>query len=80
MAKKTIIKNILLVTFWTAIGAGTIVLLVAAIQKKDANKCTGVDINIRGVSNNFFVDKTDILQTINRVMGGKLVGQTTGLF
>ena len=80
MAKKTIIKNILLFTFWTAIGAGTIVLLVAAIQKKDANKCTGVDINIKGVSNNFFVDKTDILQTINAVMGGKLVGQTTGSF
>lgn len=78
MAKKQIIKNILVFTLWTIIGLGTIVLLVAAIQKKDANKCTGIEINIKGVSNNFFVDKNDILQTIKEISEGKLVGKRIG--
>ncbi len=80
MAKKQIIKNMLLFTLWTAIGAGTVMMLVAAIQKKDAKKCTGVDINIRGVSNNFFVDKNDILNTIISIADGKPLGQSTGSF
>jgi len=80
MVKKQIIKNILLFTLWTVIGSGTIVLLVAAIQKKDANKCTGIDINIKGVSNNFFVDKNDILQTIIEMSDGRPVGKSIGSF
>jgi cell division protein FtsQ len=80
MAKKTIIKNVLLFALWSVIAAGTIVLLVAAIQKKDANKCTGVDINIKGVSNNFFVDKNDILQTIISISGGNPIGKSVGSF
>lgn len=80
MAKKQIIKNMLLFTLWTAIGAGTVVMLVAAIQKKDAKKCSGVDINIRGVSNNFFVDKNDILNTIISIADGKPVGKSVGSF
>ena len=80
MANKQIIKNILLFTLWTAIGAGTVVMLVAAIQKKDAKKCTGVDINIRGVSNNFFVDKNDILNAIILITDGRPVGKSVGNF
>ena len=80
MVKKQIIKNMLLFTLWLLIGAGTVVLLVAAIQKKDTEKCTGVDITIKGVSNNFFVDKADILETITAICGGKPAGKPTGLF
>ena len=80
MVKKQIIKNMLLFTLWLVIGAGTVVLLVAAIQKKDTEKCTGVDITIKGVSNNFFVDKADILETITAICGGKPAGKPTGLF
>lgn len=70
----------LLGILWTAIGAGTIVLLVAAIQKKETNRCTGVEINIRGVSNNFFVDKNDIMQTISSISDGRPVGKAVGSF
>ncbi len=45
-----------------ALGAGVMVLLVAAIKKEEKQKCTGVNIIIKGVSNNFFVDKNDIHQ------------------
>lgn len=80
MAQKTIIKNILLFALWSVIGACTIVLLVAAIQKKDTNKCAGVDINIKGVSNNFFVDKNDIMETIISISGGRIKGKSVGSF
>ena len=70
----------LLFALWLSIGAGTVVLLVAAIQRKDANECTGVDITIKGVSNNFFVDKNDIMNTITAITDGKPVGKSVGSF
>ncbi len=55
-------------------------MLVAAIQRKDAKKCTGIDINIKGVIDNYFVDKNDILNTITSIAGEKPVGKTIGSF
>ncbi|MBC7689841.1 MAG: hypothetical protein H7211_16880 [Aquabacterium sp.] len=80
MVKKQIIKNILLFAFWCVVAGGTVMLLVAAIQKKDARKCTGVEVNIKGVNNNFFVDKNDILETITAICDGRPVGKTVGSF
>ncbi|MBK7433458.1 MAG: FtsQ-type POTRA domain-containing protein [Chitinophagaceae bacterium] len=74
------IKNILLTSFWICLGAGMIVLLVAAIRKKDARNCQGIDITISGVNNNFFVDKGDILNTITALSNGNPVGRPTGSF
>ena len=78
--KRYSIKRILLATLWIAIGMSTIVLLVAAIRKKDAKHCKGVEINIRGVNNNFFVDKTDILNSITAIANRNPIGKTTGSF
>ena len=78
--KRYSIKRILLATLWIAIGMSTIVLLVAAIRKKDAKHCKGVEINIKGVNNNFFVDKTDILNSITAIANGNPIGKTTGSF
>ncbi len=80
MVRKQIIKNILLFTLWTVIGAGTIMLLVAAIQQKDAKKCTGVNINISGASKIIFVDKNDILNTITAISNGGAAGKPIGSF
>ncbi len=74
------IKMILLTTLWVAIGAGIAVLLVAAIRKKDAQYCKGIEIEIRGVDNNYFVDKTDILNSITFIANGNPVGKTVGSF
>ena len=65
---------------WLAIGAGTIVLLVAAIKKKDAQHCSGVSITIEGVDNNFFVDKKDILNSITTEVGGNAAGKRVSAF
>ncbi len=78
--KRYSIKRILLATLWIAIGMSTIVLLVAAIRKKDAKRCKGVEINIKGANNNFFVDKTDILNSITAIAKGNPIGKATGSF
>ncbi len=78
--KRYSIKNILLTTLWISIGASVAVLLVAAIRKKDAQHCRGIEVNIQGVNNNFFVDKTDILNSIAVIAHGDPVGQTVGSF
>ena len=49
----------MLTTLWIVVGAGAILLLVAAVIKKDSEHCKGININIKGVNNNFFVDKSD---------------------
>lgn len=77
--KKAIVKW-LVITLWVAIGAGTIVLLVAAIQKKDAQHCSSININIKGVSNNFFVDKKDIINAITTTVGGNPIGRSVSQF
>lgn len=77
--KKTIVKWAL-ICFWFAMGAGTILLLVAAIKKKDAQHCNGVTITIEGVDNNFFVDKKDILNIITSNVGGSPAGKAISVF
>ena len=77
--KKTIIKK-MFTTLWLAVGAGTILLLVAAINKKDAQLCTGVNITIEGVDNNFFVDKKDILNSITSIVGSNPAGEVISAF
>lgn len=79
VSKKTII-NWMLTTLWIAIGAGVIALLVAAIKIKDAQHCSGVNITIEGVDNNYFVDKKDILNAITFTIGGNPVGNIVSAF
>ncbi len=71
--KQKIIKT-LLTTMWICIGTGMVVLLVAAIHKKDLKACRGISIHIVGVNNNFFVDKKDIIKTIADNAGDEPVG------
>ena len=49
---------------WVLVGSATIVLLVSAVHNKEIKVCKGVEINISGVSNNFFIDKTDVYNII----------------
>ncbi len=65
---------------WVLLGAGVLVLLVAAIKKEDSQKCTGLNIVIKGVSNNFFVDKNDIINELNQYIDGSPEGQPVSSF
>lgn len=54
---------------WMLAGACCIWLLVSAVHSKDAKHCKGIDIAISGVSNNFFIDKSDVYAII-KAYGG----------
>jgi len=78
--KRYNIKNILVNTVWIMLGMGTIVLLVAAINKKDNNQCKAVEISIKGVQNNFFIDKSDVTQMLEKMNFGTLKGRAITAF
>lgn len=80
LEKRYSIKNILLATLWIVLGGATVFLLASGIRSKDANRCKAVEINIHGVSNNFFVDKKDILNSIAASEAANPVGKATGSF
>jgi cell division protein FtsQ len=78
--KRYSLKNIVLATFWIALGGATVFLLASGIRSKGARQCKGVEINIHGVSNNLFVDKKDILNSITASESANPVGKATGSF
>lgn len=57
---------------WIMLGGGVVVLLIAAISKRNNERCSGIDINITGVQNNFFIDKKDVLRVLEQTNGGIL--------
>ena len=83
--KRYSIKKILLAIVWLAVGAGTSVLLVAAIKKNDAEKCGKIEVTISGIENTIFnnekfVDEKDILNVIKTVCKADPVGKAIGSF
>ncbi|HYJ38553.1 MAG TPA: hypothetical protein VEV87_08040 [Chitinophagaceae bacterium] len=53
-------KRVFAISVWCAIGIAAIVLLIAAIQKKNQQVCEGYEIEITGVEEQLFFDKKKI--------------------
>ena len=70
--KKYTFRKFLVIAVWILLGSGTVVLLIAAITKKDNERVTGVEIHISGVQNNYFIDKKDVLDLLGKVNRKKL--------
>lgn len=70
---KRIIGNVL----WSLLGMGAVVLLGAAISKKNNKFCKGINITIKGVQNNFFIDEKEVKNIIENINNGKFEGRTT---
>src|SRR5690606_18596318 len=66
------LRSILISSVWIILGAGLVVLLVAAISKKNTEILAGVEIHIQGVQNLYFVNKQDVLHIMEKVNGKKL--------
>jgi cell division protein FtsQ len=62
---KKIVRSIL----WMLIGIVCITLLISAVRNKEAKVCKKVEIEISGVSNNFFIDKNDVYRIIEKFGG-----------
>lgn len=65
-------RKILVISIWILLGSGTIVLLVAAISKKYNEPVAGLEIHIKGVQNNYFIDKKDVINILEKVNKKKL--------
>jgi cell division protein FtsQ len=65
-------RKILTIAVWLILGSGTVVLLVAAITKKNNEEIAGVKINITGVRDHYFIDKKDVLRILEKLNNQKL--------
>lgn len=50
------------------------------MRKKNANHCTAVEINIKGVKNNFFIDKADVNAMLEKMNFGTLRSRPLNTF
>ncbi len=75
MKAGTTIRKILFVTVWLCIGAGMLVLLLAAISKRNKGRVTGYTISIQGVETNYFLDEKDVETLLVKAAGGTLKGK-----
>jgi len=73
--KEINIKKILITFLWICLGLASLTLLVSGIYKKDTSVCRGYEIEIIGISNNFFIGKTEILEILKKVSGKEIKGQ-----
>ena len=75
MFEKNKLKKILTISLWSVLGLAGIALLVAALNKKHETVCTGIDIEIGGVNNNFFINKQDIITLLQNSTGEMIKGR-----
>ncbi|TDO26969.1 cell division protein FtsQ/DivIB [Sediminibacterium goheungense] len=59
-------KKRLIQTAWILAGIGTVVLMGAAMQKKNRKTCSDVKIEISGIEEHMFIDEKDILELVNQ--------------
>lgn len=59
-------KKRLIQAAWVLAGIGTVVLMGAAMQKKNRKICTDIKIEITGIEENMFIDEKDILELVNQ--------------
>ena len=65
------------ISIWLVIGAGLCVLLVAAIKERNHKICKGYEIEIKGPSDKWFIDKKAISDLLsgNVSIKGKMIKQ-----
>jgi cell division protein FtsQ len=80
MNAKTTIRKILFIAIWVCIGGGMLTLLLAAISKKNKGQCKDYSIVIKGVRNNFFIDKKDVEQMLMKAVKSEIKGQPVSSF
>lgn len=54
------IRKTLFISFWCLAAAGILVLLIAAVQSRKQKNCAGFDIDIKGATDELFIDTKDI--------------------
>lgn len=74
------IRKVGVALLWFAFAGLAIVLLQAGVRSQNVKTCKEVDIEISGVNNNFFIDKTDVQDIIKNFVGGNPKGKKLASF
>ena len=75
MSIKGNIKKILAISFWGMMSIGILVLLVAAIKKRNSKTCKGLHVEIKNNPNPVFIDKNDIVKLLSGTNAAKPEGK-----
>jgi cell division protein FtsQ len=76
MSIKGKIKQIAFAVCWCLVGAGAIVLLLAAINRKNSRRCSRCRIEINQGGGQLFLDQKDVLNLLTSNGKEKLTGRT----
>ena len=80
MNSKKIVSKIIFITLTIVVCSGLLVLLVAAIGKKNREHCRDYVITIKGAQKNFFIDENDVMKMVFSATDGKIKGQLISSF
>ena len=64
----------LLLVFWIALSVSGLVLLISAMETKNAKPCNGYHVTIQGAKQGDFVDEKEVLSILNEI-NGKIKGK-----
>ncbi|MVT10877.1 cell division protein FtsQ/DivIB [Chitinophaga tropicalis] len=73
---RKVFKRIGTALLWTAVLTAFVVLLVAAVQDKNAGKCKGIVVTLTGDETSFFIEKKDIRALVTKNKELNPVGMT----
>lgn len=74
METKKTIRKVFFTAIWLTIGTGMVILLAAAIGKKNKERCSGYKVTVKAAGDQAFVDKKDVIQLLVKATHGKIKG------
>jgi cell division protein FtsQ len=75
MSTRINIKKVLVFTGWGTLGAGLIVLLMAAVQTKSTKACAGLEVVINDGKEHLYTDVARITTAVKSCVSGELKGK-----
>ena len=75
MNTKRILQKLIFITLTLAACSGLVVLLVAAIGKKNHERCRDYTITVNGAQHNLFIDENDIKKLLAESVSGNIRGE-----
>jgi cell division protein FtsQ len=73
MKMNQLLKNRIITSCWIAAGVVTIVLLGAASRIKSHHACVGINVEIKNVDQESFIEKDDVIELVN--INGSVIGK-----
>lgn len=75
MSRKRTIRRIVVLGAWMLVIAGIATLLIAANGRKKEQRCRKVSVVVRGVGENYYIEKEDIQKGLEKAAGGPLLNR-----